>query len=207
MRKLLPMAAWILIAASAAHGQAAKPEPGPVPPGWKSLFNGKNLDGWAVADAGGKPAYTVEDGTIRTQARNGLLWYAREKIGNTTLRLVYRMANSPGSCGVLIRVPEAPGSEAFDVRKGMEVRIDDRGDDRHVTGVLNGLTKAINRAVKAEGEWNTLDITIEGPQTIVKLNGALVTDYDSGSGGPGYIALVHHDGQGVIWFREISVKE
>jgi hypothetical protein len=206
MRKLPAVATLILIAAFATYGQASKPEPGPVPPGWRSLFNGKNLDGWLVAGDGGKPAYTVEDGTIRTQAGKGLLWYT-QKIGNTTLRVVYRMANSQGSCGVLIRIPEAPGGEAFEVGKVMEVRIDDRGDDRHVTGVLNSVTKALNRAVKAEGEWNTMDITIEGPRTVVKLNGALVTDYDGGLGVPGYIALLHHDDRALIWIREISLKE
>src|ERR1022692_4498908 len=89
MRKLLPVATLMLIGAFAAYGQTVQPMPGPVPPGWRPLFNGRDLDGWAVADAHGKPGYTVEDGAIRTQPGSGLLWYTREKIGDATLRVVY----------------------------------------------------------------------------------------------------------------------
>src|SRR6266542_118152 len=50
--------------------------------GWRPLFNGENLDGWAVAGGNGG-GYRVEDGAIRTVAGGkGLLWYAKEKIGN-----------------------------------------------------------------------------------------------------------------------------
>jgi len=58
--------------------------------------------------------------------------------------------------------------------------------------------------------------------TIVKLNGALVTDYDGVSAVPprthdwepqrgprpelGYIGLQHHDDKAVIYFREVSVS-
>jgi hypothetical protein len=206
VRKLLPIVTLILIGAFAAHGQTAKAEPGSVPPGWRALFNGKDLDGWAVADARGKPAYTVDDGAIRTQTGNGLLWYTREKIGNATLRVVYRMANSQGRSGVLIRIPAEPPNEAFAAKHGMVVSLDDRGDDWHVTGVLDSLTKALSRPFKPGGEWNTMDITMQGLRTIVKLNGALVTDYNGVSPESGYIALRHLDDQATIWFREISIR-
>lgn len=226
MRKLLPVATLVLIPAFAAYGQAVQPGLGPglgpAPAGWRALFNGKNLDGWAVADARGKPAYTVEDGAIRTQPGDGLLWFTREKIGNATLRVVYRMSNSQGNSGIFIRIPDEPPNEAFAIHHGIEVQIDDRDDDWHSTGVLYSMTKALSRAFKPGGEWNTMDITLAGLRTIVKLNGALVTDYDGVSPVPhrahewepqrgprpesGYIALQHHDDQAVIYFREISVQ-
>jgi hypothetical protein len=222
MRKVLPLATLILMPAFAAYGQAVQPAPGPVPPGWRALFNGRNLDGWAVTDAHGKPAYTVEDGAIRTKPGNGLLWYTREKIGNATLRVIYRMSNSQGNSGIFIRIPEAPPDERFAIHQGIEVMIDDRGDDWRLTGVLDSITKALSRAFKPGGEWNTMDITLSGLRTIVKLNGALVTDYDGISPVPqrshewepkrgprpetGYIALQHHDDRAVIYFREISVR-
>jgi len=196
MRAFLPVMMLILIGSLPAVGQA--------PAAWRPLFDGKDLDGWSVADAQGKPAFTVEDGSIRTQPGSGTLWYSREKIGNATLRVIYRMANSAGSSGILIRIPE-PAS----LNQGLDVRIDDRGDDRHVTGVLDSLTNALARAIKMEGEWNTMDITMHGPRTAVKLNGAMVTD-DDGSRRPapesGYVAIRHPDGRAVIWFREISVR-
>ena len=222
MRKVLGGATLILIPAFAVYGPAVQTGPGAVPPGWRALFNGKNLDGWAVANAGGKPAYTVEDGAIRTQPGSGLLWYTREKIGNATLRVVYRMSNSQGNSGIFIRIPDEPANETFAIHHGIEVQIDDRDDDWHSTGVLYSMTKSLSRAFKPGGEWNTMDITLSGLRTIVKLNGALVTDYDGVSPVPqrahewepergprpesGYIALQHHDDHAVIWFREISVR-
>jgi len=209
MRKLLPLTLWLLVPALAADG-------------WRPLFNGKDLDGWAVADAHGKPAYTVEDGAIRTQPGAGLLWYSREKIGNATLRVVYRMDNSEGNSGIFIRIPSEPAGEDFAIHHGIEVQIDDRNDDWHTTGVLYSMTKALARPAKPGGEWNTMDITMAGLGTIVKLNGVLVTDYDGISPVPprthdsepqrgprpdsGYIALQHHDDRAVIYFREISVR-
>jgi len=222
MRKVLPLATLILMPAFAAYGQAVQPTPGPVPPGWRALFNGRNLDGWAVAGARGKPGYTVEDGAIRTQPGSGLLWYSREKIGNATLRVIYRMSNAQGNSGIFIRIPEEPTNEAFAIHRGIEVQIDDGGDDWHLTGVLDSMTKALSRAFKPGGEWNTMDITLSGLRTVVELNGALVTDYDGVSPVPqrvhewepqrgprpetGYIALRHLDDKAVIYFREISVK-
>jgi hypothetical protein len=189
---------------------------------WRPLYNGKDLDGWSVAGAGGKPAFTVEDGAIVTRPGNGMLWYTREKIGNTTLRVIFKMSTMEGNSGVFIRIPSEPPNEDFAIQHGIEVQIDDRDDDIHCTGVLYSMTKAVSRPTKPAGEWNTMDITLAGLRTIVKINGALVTDYDGVSPVPvrshpwepqrgprpesGYIALQHHDDQAVFYFREISVK-
>jgi hypothetical protein len=210
MRKWLPGATLILIAGCAGHAQPVQPGTSAAPAGWRALFNGKDLDGWEVAGARGTPAYRVEDGAIRTQPGAGVLWYRREKIGNATLRVVYRMSNSQGTSGIFIRIPDEPANDAFALQHGIEVSIDDRGDDWHLTGVLDSLTKALCHAFKPGGEWNTMDITLAGPRTVVKLNGALVTDHVGGSSGArpdfGYIGLLHRDDRAEIWFREISVK-
>jgi hypothetical protein len=190
--------------------------------GWRPLFNGRDLDGWAVADAAGRPGYRVEDGAIRTQPGRGLLWYTREKIGNRTVRVVYKMSSGNGNSGIFIRIPAPPDVENFARNHGIEVQIDDRDNDWHSTGVLYSMTRALSHPAKPPGEWNTMDITLDGLRTVVRLNGALVTDYDGVSPVPpkafpwepergprpesGYIALQHHDDKAVIWFREISVK-
>jgi hypothetical protein len=190
--------------------------------GWRPLFNGRDLDGWAVADAAGRPAYRVADGAIRTQPGRGLLWYSREKIGNATLRIIYKMSSGNGNSGIFIRIPAAPADENFAIHHGIEVQIDDRDNDWHCTGVLYSMTKALSHPAKPAGEWNTMDITLDGLRTVVRLNGALVTDYDGVAPVParafpwepergprpeqGYIALQHHDDKAVMWLREISVK-
>lgn len=194
----------------------------PAGDAWTPLFNGRDLDGWAVAGANGKPAFSVEDAAIRTRPGNGLLWYTREKIGNATLRVIYRMSNIQGNSGVFIRIPSEPPGESFAIDHGIEVQIDDRDNDWHCTGVLYSMTKALSRPSKLAGEWNTMDIILTGLRTVVKLNGALVTDYDGVTPVPGrtfpweprrgprpefgYIGLQHHDDHAIVWFREVSVR-
>ena len=83
------------------------------------------------------------------------------------------------------------------------------------------MTQAKARPSKSAGEWNTLEIAMQGPRTIVKLNGTLVTDYYGVSPVPpkrgryepergprpdtGYIAIQLHGGAATVWFKEISL--
>jgi hypothetical protein len=195
----------------------------------QSLFNGKNLSGWARiprhedAPANQQPGFKVEDGLLVSlpDAPEDDLWYTRKKIGNATLRIVYKVSDPSANSGIFIRIPEKPKSEDDAIDKGIEVQIDESGDDFHCTGVLYSMTKAKARPYKPAGEWNTLEIKLEGPRTIVHLNGELVTDYDGVSPVPpkngkyepkrgprpesGYIAVQHHGGAATVWFREITL--
>src|SRR5579883_158163 len=189
---------------------------------WQPLFDGHSLDGWQVAGALGRTAFTVEDGAIRTRPGSGLLWYTRHKIGNATLRVIYRMSAANGNSGVFIRIPDRPADENYAIHHGIEVQIDDRDNDWHCTGVLYSMTRALARPSKPAREWNTMDIELHGLRTRVWLNGVLVTDSDGVSPVPprampwepergprpeaGYIALQHHDDKAVLWFREISLR-
>lgn len=190
------------------------------------LFNGKNLDGWKAIgrdeNATTLAGFTVKDGLLETTTGKGLLWYTKQKIGNTTIKVVYKMSNDKGNSGVFIRIPIEPKNEDDAINKGIEVQIDNRDDDWHSTGVLYSMTKALARPYKPAGEWNTMEITLDGLRTIVKVNGVLVTDYDGKSPVPekkksfepdrgprpaeGYIAIQHHDENCVISFKEISIK-
>ncbi|HUS04791.1 MAG TPA: DUF1080 domain-containing protein [Bryobacteraceae bacterium] len=190
----------------------------------EQLFNGKDLDGWEfVGRNPGTNGFTVADGAIQTGGAKGMLLYSRKKLGNVNLHVVYKMSNPKGNSGVFIRIPVKPDSETVAINKGIEVQIDDRDDDYHCTGVLYSMTKAKARASKPAGEWNTMDITMQGLRTTVKVNGVLVTDYDGVSEVPakvksyepdrgprpemGYIGLQNHDPSAVILFKEISISK
>lgn len=197
----------------------------------KALFNGKDLSGWARiprhegAPAGQKPGFMVGDGLLVSlpDAPEDDLWYTPAKIGNATLRVVYKVSAPQANSGVFIRIPVEPKSEDDAINKGIEVQIDQAGDDWHCTGVLYSMTQAKARPYKPVGEWNTLEITMRGPRTTVKLNGVLVTDYDGVSPVPpkkgryepergprpdsGYIAIQHHGGDATVWFKEITLLQ
>lgn len=194
------------------------PEPTPAQDStWTPLFNGHDLADWTHVGDG---QFVVEQGMLKTDGGMGLLYFARRPFRDVVLRVVYR--NPEGkNAGVFIRIPEAPTEPWMPVNKGYEVQIDDHGDDFHRTGVLYSLTEAKARPSKP-GEWNTMEITLDGPRTLVHVNGVLVTDYTEGDPVPpkqqtwepdrglrpveGYIGLQNHGGEDVVYFREVSVR-
>src|SRR5579884_2886041 len=84
---------------------------------WKQLFNGKDLNDWYHVGPGGM---TVEDGLIRTHGGMGLLVWNGGKIGDCTLRVVYKMRDNNDNSGVFIRIPEKPTEPWMPVNKGYE---------------------------------------------------------------------------------------
>lgn len=185
---------------------------------WKPLFNGENLEGWEHVGDGD---FVLEDGLLKTSGGMGLLYYKDRKFENAKIRVVYKGADK-NNAGVFIRIPEKPEEAWMPVNKGYEVQIDDRTDDFHKTGVLYSFTKAKASPGKP-GEWNTMEITLDGKRTMVHVNGVLVTDFTEGDPVPekvesyepdrgprpesGYIGLQNHGGEDVIVFKEVSYKE
>src|SRR5689334_5632562 len=147
---------------------------------WKPLFNGKDLAGWKHVGPG---SMTVEDGMIRTHGGMGLLYWTGGKLGNCTIRVQYQMRDHDDNSGVFIRIPVEPREAWMPVNYGYEVQIDDDPggeDDTHISGMLYSLTWPIAKAGKPGPEWNTMEITLDGPRTVVVLNGVKVTDYKEG---------------------------
>jgi len=182
------------------------------------LFNGKNLDGWEHVGPG---SFAVRDGILKTEGGMGLLWYTREKIERSIIHVVFRLASKESDSGVFVRIPEKPTEPWMPVNRGYEVEIGDWPDDYSCTGVLYMFTKAMSRPLKPVGEWNTMDITIDGKNTVVLLNGVMVTDFREGQPVPakkvgstdpergprpdsGYMGLQNEPG-GEVDFKEVSV--
>jgi len=189
-----------------------------VHPAATPLFNGKNLDGWQHVGPG---SFVVEDGMLKTQGGMGLLWFTREKIGHAKLRVVFKLTGKESDSGVFIRIPEKPTEPWMPVNRGYEVEIGDWPDDFSCTGVLYTFTKALARPIHPLGEWNMLEITMDGPRTVVFLNGVKVTDFKEGDPVPpkppgsidpdrgprqeaGYIGLQNHPGD-PVYFKEVSL--
>ena len=213
MRIRVVLACFMFLALSFASAQSAK-----------QLFNGKDLAGWKHVGPG---SMTVEDGLIQTHGGMGLLYWTGQKFGNGTLRVVYRMRDTNDNSGVFIRIPIEPREEWMPVNYGYEVQIDNHPeksdeDDYHVTGTLYSLTKPLAKPGKPGPEWNIMEITLDGPRTVVVLNGVKVTDYTEGQSVPdkkykfepergrrpneGYIGLQNHSENDVVFFKEVTWK-
>ena len=191
---------------------------------WKQLFNGRDLTGWKHVGPG---SMTVEDGLIHTHGGMGLLYWTGGKLGDCDIRVVYRMRDHNDNSGVFVRIPLEPREEWMPVHYGYEVQIDNQPEDSgeneyHVTATLYSLTKPLARPGKPGPEWNTMDIKLDGPHTVVVLNGVKVTDYTEGDPVPerkfnfepergrrpnqGYIGLQNHSDNDIVFFKEVAVK-
>ena len=187
---------------------------------WKQLFNGRDLSGWKHVGPG---EMTVEDGMIRTHGGMGLLYWTGGKLGNCVIRVVFKMRDHNDNSGVFIRIPIEPREAWMPVHYGYEVQIDnDAGEegDTHITGMLYSLTWPLAKTGRPGPEWNTMEITLDGPRTVVFLNGVKVSEYKEGDPVPprrfdfepergprpnkGYIGLQNHTD--AVYFKEVAVK-
>ena len=194
------------------------------PPRVQQLFNGKDLTGWQHVGPG---SMSVEDGMLRGHGGMGLLYWAGGKFSDCSFHIVYKMKDSNDNSGVFVRIPVEPREEWMPVHYGYEVQIDNHPetsneDDYHVTGTLYSLTKPLAKPGKPGPEWNTMDITLAGPQTVVVLNGVTVTDYREGEAVPprkfdfepqrgrrpdaGWFGIQNHSDNDIVYFKEISVS-
>lgn len=192
--------------------------------GWKQLFNGHDLTGWKQVGPG---KHYVQDGTIRSHGGMGLLYWTGAKLSNCTIKVVYQMQKFNSNSGVFIRIPLEPREEWMPVYYGYEVQIDNhpetsKEDEYHITGTLYSLTKPLAKPGKPGPQWNTMEITLDGPRTIVYVNGRKVTDYTEGQPTPprkadyepyrgprplsGYMGLQNHGNDDIVYFKEVAVK-
>ncbi len=206
---VLVSAAWL--SATAAEGPSG---------GSRQLFNGKDMTGWEHVGPGW---FTVEEGMLKTHGGMGLLWYTGEKIGNAVLRVVYKVTAAEANSGVFIRIADRPKDEWYAVHHGYEVQILDKAADNwHSTGAIYSLSAATAQPVKAPGEWNVMEITLDGQRTVVVLNGTKTNDFRGDQPVPprrydyepergprpdaGYIGLQNHDDKASVYFKEVSVR-
>jgi Domain of Unknown Function (DUF1080) len=191
---------------------------------WRQLFNGKDLTGWKQVGPG---SHYVENGLLKSKGGMGLLVWQGEKFQDCIIRVVFAMRDSNSNSGVFIRIPTMPTEEWMPVNKGYEVQIDNAPeksgeDDYHYTGMLYSLTKPLAKTGKPGPQWNTMEITLDGPRTIVYLNGVKVTDFKEGDPVPakkfdfepergprpesGFMGVQNHSDADVVFFKEVSVK-
>ncbi len=175
---------------------------------WRSLFNGKDLDGWTIlgkpSDLGsGRAMFSVEDESIvaHTLGRKGhdYVWLAtNDEYTDFILRLRFQAYhNSPGNSGVQIR---SRYDQAAGWMDGPQIDINPPGAWR--TGMVWDETRGVQRWLcpdvprgkwvdpsmappglkfkykDDEDGWNDLQIRVKGMQVRALLNGKTVTWFD-----------------------------
>jgi hypothetical protein len=187
--------------------------------GFKTLFNGKNLDGWVGATKG----YVAEDGLLICKKEGGGNLYTKDEYTDFTFRFDFKLEKNANN-GVGLRAP-LEGDAAY---VGMECQILDDDGDQYTKlapyqyhGSIYGVLPAKRGSLKKVGEWNSEEITVKGRHVTVVLNGKTIVDGDLDKASTphtldhkdhpglkrekGHIGFLGHGAR--IEFRNISVKE
>ncbi len=204
-----------------ALGAAAEEEPEPI-----QLFDGESLDGWDSfneGDAEHEEVWMVEDGVIRTTGEPFGYLYTEDEYESFELVVEWRWPEDvePTNSGVLLRIADEPISF---LTRCVEAQLahGNVGDiwafygaavggpeerftvvEAHETlGDFVGVRK-ITDAENDPGEWNTYEITLDGPDLTLVLNGELVNEATNLDVLAGPIGLQSEGGP--IEFRKVEL--
>ena len=192
--------------------------------GWKSIFNGKDLTGWACP----KGSWAVENGVIAR--RGGGFLTSVDKYGDFILDLEFKLAPKSNS-GVLLRHnPPKDPKKTYWWDGLLEVQIIDSygkaAPDKHDCGAMYDMIAPSVNTVKRPGKWNRATIVARGSRMIVIMNDKKIVDIDlddwteagkNPDGTPnkyhkamkdiprrGFILLQDHGDP--VWYRNIFIK-
>lgn len=188
---------------------------------FKTLFNGKNLDGWV----GNKQSYSAVDGAIvvNPKGKGGGNLYTEKEYSDFNFRFEFQL--TPGANnGLGIHAP-LEGDAAY---VGKELQILDNTADKYANlkpyqyhGSVYGIIPAKRGFQKPVGEWNSQEVIVKGSSIKIILNGTTIVDGDfmeASKNGTmdkkdhpglqrtqGHIGFLGHGD--VLRFRNIRIKE
>lgn len=216
----------ILGAACRDSGPAEAPEAAAPPPmeaeaEFQPVFDGESLDGWELYGKTGD-GYLAADGVLTLPpGGGGNLFYTKE-LSDFVVRFEFKLEDGSNN-GLCIRCPMQDKSLAYE---GNELQIIDNNSERYKDievwqkhGSLYNVFPAETGALKPAGEWNQEEVTVNGTQVTVVVNGQTILDVDMSSvtdpevlekhpglqRTSGHIGFLGHNEP--IQFRNIEVKE
>lgn len=191
----------------------------PEGPGWRPLFNGRDLDGWV---AYGSAAWRVEDGVISggqdgDPRRAGVL-ATKEMFRDFELVLEFLIdehgkynsgiyiRNDPGTTGQTtyqVNIGRAAAGEycgGVVVHKGRGIEWLSKGDEKD--------------SIRKPLAWNSMRVLARGPRVTVDLNGVMIADVTDPDPPPrrlekGVIALQTYGAEGYagfVKFRNVKIR-
>jgi hypothetical protein len=194
-------------------------KPFPVKPAQKtSLFNGKDFSGWtkvitAEPDSDPDATWSIKDGVIRCTGKPFGYLMTQQSYADYALHVEYRWyaPSEQVNSGVFVL---KTGPDTFFLPKAIEAQLkkDSAGDFVLLSqATLNGLDNPKNLAVKkmaessekADGEWNSVDVTVKGNTVTVAVNGVLQNKGTEAYTDAGQICLQSEGG--AIEFRNITI--
>lgn len=167
--------------------------------GWKSIFDGKTLDGWKASE---KPEnWKVEEGAIVGRGDRSHLFYMQEQFENCEFKAEVKL-NKGGNSGMYFRTQFGTGWPT-----GYEAQVNNSHTDPKRTGSLYNFVNVSEQLVP-DDTWWTQHILANGNHMIIKVNDKVVVDYvdEKNTHTKGHLALQQHDPGSVVHYRKLMVK-
>jgi len=178
-------------------------------PGYRSLFNEKNLDGWeGDSRLWSVVGETIVGNTEGIELKDNTFLISKDKFQDFDLRLEIKLRNH--NSGVQFRSEALPN---FVVR-GLQADAAENNwwgsiyDEKGTRGVIvNGWKGKAETVVKAN-DWNDYRIECRGGDIKLTLNGMITSELHNETPKSGVIALQLHRGPPMkAEFRNIRIKE
>jgi hypothetical protein len=203
-------------------------------PGFEALFDGVTIGDWKMSTIRNQPGhdnpgtFLIRRGAFEAHPGTdlGMLWLTRPSPARYVLRLEWMMTAPDDNSGVFVGFPD-PEQQNYDntayvgINFGFEIQIDElaRPDNApiHRTGAIYSFKGPTDGPliVHPVGEWNQYEITVDGLDFTVALNGQVVNRFQftgdpqsplrglsSTPQHPRFIGLQTHTGQ--VLFRRIQ---
>ena len=191
---------------------------------WKSLFNGRNLDGWVDVNTSPE-TWSVEDGILKCTGQPIGVMRSERQYENFILEIEWMHLDAGGNSGVFVWSEGVP-YEKKKLPMGVEVqmlelewpKIHDR-DPAYVSGELFGSfglevipdnprgtrSKSTEFRCMGKGEWNKYIVVCVDGTIKLSINGKFVNGIRESKRRKGYLCL---ESEGApIHFRNIRIME
>ena len=188
--------------------------------GFEQVFNGKDFTGFA----GPIDNYEINDGVLKCKPHKGGTIYTEKVYSDFVARLEFRLPPG-GNNGLAIRYP-GDGDTAYVGMTELQVLDSEHPkyaklDARQYHGSAYGMAPATRGYLRPTGEWNFQEVTVQGSNIKVELNGSVILDADiakvdpktfmAGSAHPGKALTKGHFGfaghSDPVEFRNVRIKE
>lgn len=172
---------------------------------WKSMFNGKNLDGWTIR---GKATWKVSNGIMIGEGANGHI-YAAPELTDLEVKGTFRLSDQGGggNSGLYFRCnPPADNPDGYP--RGYEAQIC-HNQDAH-TGWLwkpGTPTGKATKLITKDDEWFEMRVKAVGPKINIWVNDELVMTYKDKEYTKGYFAIQCHNPGMTIEARDLYYKD
>jgi hypothetical protein len=183
--------------------------------GFEAIFNGKNLDGWAIQGLEKAGPKVQEDGVLAVDGWDYWAVITKKQYGDFILRFDCKF-DAKGNSGIILTtaVKEAFKKELFEI----QLAADPGEVDKKTTGALftpkGAFQSADKNPTKAIGEWNSVEVKYQGKKLTLVINGETVYDNldltqfeDLKLADKFHIGIQRNDYKKAAYFKNIRVKE